>query len=296
MRKNVIDANKIGISTNVFKNPANMSELVGMLAVNFDTVEIEIENQFREVFNTDKSALEGHIAQINYIKDFVNPNLHLSLHAPYTGEICDIANESESIRKKALAYMVQSLEFASQISATKVTMHPGYIGDQNSIKKKLPSLDKSLKVLNSIAQDLNIDILLENTGDDRPSYILLNDEMHMNFCEKYNKMFLTVDLVHYNTFHRFSENFREGLKKMMPYIKNAHFADILGKEHRHLPLGFGDLDYKSDLVFMVENGYMHNFIVEETVKDHFNYEYLKEALNFKQDLKLENSGLQHSLS
>lgn len=288
MNKNIINSHNIGMSTNVFKNPGNMSELIGTLAVNFDKIEIEIENQFREVFH-DKPALEQHIVQINYIKDFINPNLQLSLHAPYTGELCDIANDNEEVRKNAVNYLAQSLEFANQVSATKVTMHPGYIDYKDNIKNKLRQLDKSLNTLNSIAADFNIDLLLENTGDDRPAYILLNDEMHMEFCEKYNMVYLTVDMVHYNTFHRFSDNFHTGLKRMMPYIKNVHFADILGKEHRHLPLGFGDLDYKSDLQFMVENGYAHNFMVEETVRDHFNYEYLKEALNFKNELSSENS-------
>ncbi|MFN8769794.1 MAG: sugar phosphate isomerase/epimerase family protein [Neisseriaceae bacterium] len=282
--QNKLDSKKIGMSTNVFKNSYDMAKLCGILALNFDIIEIEIENEFRLAFN-NKDYIREQITEINYIKDFVNPNLNVSLHAPYTGELCDIANSDKRLRKNAVEYLRDSLYFASEIGANKVTIHPGYLDQKETFRSISSYLDNSLYELNSYAQDLNIDILLENTGDDRPSFIKLNDKLHVEFCEKFSNVFLTVDLVHYNSFHRFSEHFYSGLKELLPYIKNIHFADVVGKEHRHLPLGFGDLDYKADLMFLVENGYTYNFIVEETVKKYFSADYLKGVLSFKQSLE-----------
>ena len=283
MEDTALKSNKIGISTNVFKNPSNTADLIGHLAVNFDVIEIEIERSFKDALMNKDNVIQQ-VNQINDIRDFIKPNLKFSVHAPYIDINTDIANDSEAIRKEALKNLAFSLYFASQIGADKVTIHPGYYNDHATIKKKLPQLDKSLKELNLIASDLNVNLLLENTGDSRPAVLLLNDEMHIELCEKYKMIYLTVDLVHYNSFFRDTEEFESGLLKLMPYIKNLHFADINGREHRHLPLGYGDLNFKQDLLFAVKNGYKENFIIEETVEDYFNYEYLNAGMKFKLSL------------
>ena len=279
-----IRGNNIGISTNVFHNPRNIAELVGILSINFNAIEIEIENEFRNNYD-NHNYLTKEIAQINYIKDFVNPNLNLTIHAPYIGENTDIANSTTSIRRAAVKNLGSAIEFAAQIGVDRVTIHPGYIRSDSEIKDKLNSLKLSLHELNDIASEHNVNILLENTGKNRPAYIILDNLIHLDLCQAFSQVFLTLDLVHFNSFFRGSCQHQENLIDMIPYVKNVHFADMVSNEHRHLPLGFGDLDYQSDIIFLINHGYKYNFIVEETITDHFSYEYLQQAINFKKSIR-----------
>lgn len=268
---------QIGISTNIFSNPANVVDIIGLLALHFKKIEIEIDGDLKKRFFESNDFLADDCQTIlNLAKQY---NLDLSMHAPYIGYSTDIANKDDEIREKAVDLFIKVAEVANKLNIKKVTIHPGYIDNYISHPETLLHLKKSLAKLNEVAKANDILFLLENTGDKRPKYILLSDEEHIGICQEYSNIFLTLDIVHLNSFATDADA-KNRLQKLLPYIKNAHFADMQNQDHRHLPLGQGNFDFESIIKFMTDNGHTENFIIEETGGRYKSYEYVDAAINY----------------
>ncbi|OTA16940.1 endonuclease 4 [Xenorhabdus vietnamensis] len=256
---------KIGFSTNIFENPAEIEVLVDKLSKNFKNIEIEFEKELRDLIDYYPEKWNDKISVLNKLKK--ENNLYYSVHAPYIGIKTDIANSEELDRIIAVDYLSSFIYEAKKIGAEYITIHPGYLEfDDNGIFDfDFKQLSKSIKKLSEIAKENGMTILLENTGSDREKYIVLSDEQHEILCNQYG-VFLTLDIVHFESFmHKKStREYNEALKRVIPYIKNAHFNDVLNGEHVHLPLGEGNFDYHRVLSFMASEGYQGNFIVEES--------------------------------
>lgn len=272
--------NQVGISTNIFKNPSNMSDIIALLAPNFKKIEIEVEGDFRRKYLLDKSQFKSELQIISEIKHLYD--LDLSLHAPYLGAETDISNEDKTIRNNAVDLFMEMAEFTRLLEIEKITIHPGYLNKSLNKTQIVDNLKISLEKLNINAKQENITFLLENTGDSRPAYIVLNDEDHISICNEFDNIFVTLDLVHFHSFNYNDENYYSKLKKLLPCIKNVHFADMQNNHHQHLPLQYGNFKFEDNLKFMVDNGYTGNFIIEETGGAYKSYEFVDAALRYCQ--------------
>ena len=256
---------KIGFSTNIFDNPADISELVGILSKDFRIVEVEFEKDLRLLIDSDEGAWDVQREKLNVIRE--STGVYYSAHAPYIGMSTDISNGDEVTRLSAVDYLSRYIIKASEIGAKIITIHPGYVEFDRCgmVSFDFDQLAKSLDVLSVVAAGHGVDILLENTGPDREKYIVLSDEQHYALCRHLN-VYLTLDLVHFHAFyHTLSDTeYFDKLKKILPLVKNAHFNDVYNGEHVHLPLGKGDFDYHRVIEFMGSEGYQGNFIVEES--------------------------------
>lgn len=82
--------NKIGFSTNIFDNPENIFPVLNNLCENFSTVEIELENGLKNIFNYDTEKKNDFFRNILDIKE--KKNLNFTVHAPYLGPSTDISS------------------------------------------------------------------------------------------------------------------------------------------------------------------------------------------------------------
>lgn len=271
--------NKVGISTNIFNSPENTVDIVGLLALNFKIIEIEVEFKLREKFFYHARAFREDLKQILDIKE--EYSLDLSLHAPYIGMQTDIANKDKKIRQDAIKCFKDMIDATKLLQSDKLTIHPGYVDAEIEAQATWEYLLQSLQELSNYATDSGVMLLLENTGDYRPNYIVLTDEQHLQLCHSFKNIYLTLDLVHFNSFYQDSSlQYWDSIKKLLPYIKNVHFADMQNNFHSHLPLGYGNFDFDRSLKFMYDQGYEGNFITEEIVPDFPSFEFVNAILKY----------------
>lgn len=274
--------NRIGISTNIFDNPLELHPLIEDLSQNFRVIEIEFENTLKKISTLNKNELESFIDKILEIKK--QKKLYISIHAPYIGKSADIAADDETIRLQAVSNMKAYLDISKRFGAELFTFHPGYLDRTGINREKLISnLEKSLTELSPYANQLGITLALENTGNERPNYIVLSLEEHVDLYHKFG-VFMTMDIIHYSSFNPISTHYYEYLKSFIPYIKNIHIADMKIPSHIHLPFGEGTLPYDEIIQFLYRNGYKGNFIVEEKGARYPDQIYKERAINYKNKL------------
>lgn len=275
---------KIGFSTNIFENPEDMESLTKKLGKHFSVIEVEFEHELKNIFHYTQKQQKQWIEKLLQVKHA--HNLHFSVHAPYLGQETDIAAMNPVIRREAVETMKKTLDISHQLGAEILTCHPGYIEQSAEFETRMmDNLSRSLDEMVGYAHRLGISISLENTGSHRPKYILLDYEKHQKLCEKHG-IGLTLDLIHYTSFNPMNDNYFDGLKHLLPCVKNIHFADMKMPYHAHLPLGAGDFNYHQVISFLYENGYTGNAIIEETASLYPKELYLSHAINYKETLKL----------
>ncbi|QLL11838.1 sugar phosphate isomerase/epimerase family protein [Pseudomonas chlororaphis] len=278
--------NKIGFSTNIFDNPADIASLVESLANDFNAIEIEFEKDLRLLIDSDEVEWHKQRDKLNLIREVTG--VYYSTHAPYIGMETDISSRDEVTRLCAVDYLSRYIVRAAEIGAEIITIHPGYVEvDQFGMASfDFDQLAKSLEALSVVSAKHKIEILLENTGPDREKYIVLSDEQHERLCQ-YGNISLTLDLVHFHAFyHKLNKTeYLEKLKKIIPDVKNAHFNDVCNGEHVHLPLQKGNFDYHQVLDFMRGEGYQGNFIVEESGGGYSPHDFVVSARNYIGQLK-----------
>lgn len=279
---------KIGISTNIFHNPSNIIDIINYVSNDFKIIEIEFEQKLRKLYDNDIAS--WNLIKQQIIKKKTDEKICFTVHAPYLGDLADISNLDDNVRKKAVNYLSKFIVESSDIGSKYITIHPGYLFEKSSEKKieqLIEQLDKSLFSLSNIANEHKVQILLENTGSNRPKYIVLPSNYYKYFYERYN-IGVTMDIVHYHTFHhniKLNEYF-DDLNDILPFIKNAHFNDLQDGKHIHLPLGMGNFNYKGFINYMIDNGYSKNFIMEETGMQYQPIDYINAAKKFISNEKI----------
>lgn len=279
----------LGISTNIYVNPADVIGMITAFSEKFSCIEIEIESEFRTVYDKGGEELDRVIESLKSMKSEFG--LRYTVHAPYIGQSCDIAAKDDAIRHQAVAYLNKCLEFCAAIGATKMTYHPGLIDPmENGLVPQIERLIDSATAIATKARSLGIVPCLENMGDSRPKFLLLNHDQHEAVCRASGTK-LTIDLNHHASLlpqgadgadELYYELFFSSLKRILPYVAHFHIADIDGIRHVHLPLGKGRLDIQRVLSFIASNGYDGPVIVEERGGGYSAEEFVNQAVHFRQ--------------
>lgn len=276
------DPDRIGVSTNLLDHCTSLADSLEAMSRDFRSIEIELDHEVRRYLDTDVD----HQAEIERIVDLQRRHgLRLSIHAPYTGRTTDIASLDEDERAAAVALMIRSIQFAARINATKVTIHPGYHprDRQPRSAEQFAQITRSMATLAEHAHRHGIRLCVENTGTDRPNYIVLTHEQHVKLCEQF-ETYMTLDLIHYTSFSGMDNDYFTRLSPLLPHVANVHFADMDVPEHIHIPLGTGTLPYHEIVHFMSGAGYRGNYIVEERGKKFTEAEYLSAAADYRRSL------------
>lgn len=284
----LFQSQQIGISTNIFINPADIVGTVRRLSEDFRTIEIELEGEARACYDRDDADFAKVVQELVRLKE--DRSLSYTVHAPYLGTACDIASKDDMTRAAAVDYLVRCVDFCQGIGATKMTYHPGLLdGDQKAFMPQLERLIGSVRQIVAYARPRGVTPCLENMGDGRPKFLILSHDQHEALCRQSGTK-LTIDLIHHASLIPITENgfddlyyemFFSSLKRIMPHVGHFHIADISGVHHAHLPMGTGDLDLTRILAFIGANGYDGPVIVEERGGGHSAESFVDHARAFR---------------
>lgn len=195
-----------------------------------------------------------------------------TVHSPF----CDIniASINPQIRKIALKIIKRSMSFAGELEAKMYIFHPGFYDPFNlKITEKLNL--QSIKTLTKYAEDLSLPIALENLPKELRSLTKVED--FEKFFDKIdeNKLWIALDVGHAYTvkqLNTFLERFKDR-------IKHIHLHNNNGSDDLHLGLDEGNIDWKSVVKRLKENGFNGFVIVEATSKPFESYLELKHFIN-----------------
>ena len=271
----------IGVSTNLFHNPKKIVETVSYCSKDFSVIELELEHSARTLLNADSCQIETTVLQLNKLQE--SKNLHLSVHAPYIGSDCNLAAEDEQVRRVSCELLRRVIQLSAQFGVKRITYHPGY-ASFIPILRLLDNLKHSLDVLVPEAAARGIELCLENTGAERPSYLLFSPQQYVELSQQ-TGTYLTLDLIHHASLFskdgRLTSEFFETLLEMLPYVKNVHFADMEIPKHVHLPIGKGNMPVLELLDFLRDRNYQGNMIIEETGGSFSSNQFFAAACNFR---------------
>jgi sugar phosphate isomerase/epimerase len=187
------------------------------------------------------------------------PSIDKQFHAPYVDlNLCSL---NEWIRKATIKVYEQNAEFAHEVNADLLTIHPGSMKFlHHSYRNVYNKLRDSVKELLERISDLEVIICLENMQN--KSGIFLNvDEITKFFKEtRRNDLYFTWD-----TGHSWTSNLdvEELWKNLHSKIKNIHLVDnyyIL--EDTHPELGSGNVNFSKVFEISQEYDYEGSYIME----------------------------------
>lgn len=284
-----LDIQKIGVSTNLFHTIrfSDSFAAISRLAESFSTIELELEYGFKRLLNAvsketlDRESIEV-LKRLKQLK--ADRPLSLSLHAPYIGSDCDLAAEDEDQRSRSCRLLMQSIELCAALDVRRLTYHPGF-RSASTLEASLDRLKRSLAWLVPVAADHKIELCLENTGDDRPTFLTFSPAQYVALAAQ-SGTFLTLDLVHHaslfaDEYNALNEAFFQSATEMLPYVRNVHIADMNIPNHAHLPVGRGNLPVAKLLDFLAARQYAGNVIIEETGGGYSTEQFLIAAAEFR---------------
>ncbi|MBP2030218.1 sugar phosphate isomerase/epimerase [Methanohalophilus levihalophilus] len=181
---------------------------------------------------------------IRIVKDIADTtNLGISLHLPFSD--MNLAGLNKNLHHEVLRQMKLALENAAGIAELAV-VHPGYLspyGAQVPEKARIACV-QSLKELAETGEEYGILIAVENMPEFPMVFGRTPEDMRSLIEEAGNEnLKMTLDIGHANT-TRLVDEFLDNCKDI---IAHCHIHDNKGKHDEHLPVGEGDIDWKTVL-------------------------------------------------
>lgn len=274
----------IGFSTNVFDNPAEIEEIVQKILLDFNAIEIELEDEALERISAADEQTYINICE--QLKIQLKQVEFLSVHAPYLKKDTNLASDNPEMRNLAIAKHKLAIKFCADIGGRYLTFHPGF----NTPDKATATmwLLESLKVLIPYAKEYQVELCMENMGNERPKYLVFDAQEHLELHHK-TGIFVTLDLVHLCTWGFTWEELKSQISIYAPITRVIHFNDMPQNKHRHIPLGQGVLPIKALLAYTKECGYQGAAIVDEFSRPIAPQEYLQMTSQFVQDILREDN-------
>jgi sugar phosphate isomerase/epimerase len=197
-------------------------------------------------------------------------DLKYSIHSAFND--VNIASLNERIRLNSIEQTKESIDFANQINAEAVVIHPGKISflANKYFKKEVDEVAKSaITEIGEYAKDLGVMATIENMPEfEGMIYKDLNelDELLVSL-----DMGMTLDIGHANHVGYAPD------EMIFDSIKHIHAHDNFGDDDAHLALGEGSIDLKHIINNLEEKNYDGIYIIEVNDIDSIkkSYEYIK---------------------
>lgn len=252
---------RIGFSTNVFDNPADIVGTTQSILQDFADVEIEIEDEAKE-FLFDASA-KDYDQTVSRLRSLLQgEDRQISVHAPYLAQSTDLASPDPQVRAQAVAQMRRSIHFCADIGGDRITYHPG-LNDASHTKAALTdNLKRSIEAMQKDATERGVLLCLENMGQGRPKFLVYSAQEHLALHRE-TGTWVTLDLVHLASWSQASEDIEREMAIYAPISRNIHFNDMPERQHRHVPPGDGVLPLPGMLQAMWSLGYRDAAIIDE---------------------------------
>lgn len=163
--------------------------------------------------------------------EFKNCGLDIKIHAA-TVDI-NIASLNKGIRTESIRQMIKCGQYAEDIGAQTITVHPGKIG-RNEPRLRNWALELACESIGEIMDNTNVEISVENMPV-RESF-LANKVEELEMIQNETGCSLTIDTGHGNT----CNNLEEMLN--LKNISYCHLNDNDGIKDQHITLGDGTLN------------------------------------------------------
>jgi len=186
-------------------------------------------------------------------------HLGIVCHMPTFVYTADLA---ESIRKASLSEVLNSLETASELGATKVVLHPSYIGGMGIfvMNTVIKYAFESLSAIVAKADQLKICLCLENMF---PKYHMgVEPEDFIEIFKTFPTLRLTLDTGHANIDDPGGQRLLEFIKLFESRLNHIHISDNLGERDDHLPIGAGNIDFHKVITALKSCGYKETVTFE----------------------------------
>ncbi|MDD1775926.1 MAG: sugar phosphate isomerase/epimerase [Candidatus Methanomethylicus sp.] len=152
----------------------------------------------------------------------------------------NIASANDRLRELSIRLVLKSLDHAHRIGARLAVVHPGA---RSPLDDYYPNTHwshnlASLRRISSYAEDLGLDIGIENMSAHTWSFLQNTDEFKRLFDEGL-PVKLTLDIGHAHTHHLV----RDFIEKYRNEIAHVHIHDNMGNVDQHLVVGKGTVDW-----------------------------------------------------
>ena len=163
--------------------------------------------------------------------EYKDCGLDVRIHAA-TVDI-NIASLNRGIRAESVKQMIQCGQYAEEIGAKTITVHPGIIG-RNEPRLRNCALEFACESVGEIIDNTNVEISVENMPV--RGKFLGNTVEEIEMIQEATGCSLTIDTGHGNT----CGNLEEMLE--LKNISYCHLNDNDGVKDQHITLGEGTLD------------------------------------------------------
>jgi len=196
------------------------------------------------------------------IRALARNGLKISVHMPIHG--VNLTCPSPRLSAASLGEVLRSVEFAGEIGADVVVIHPGtlpeeYVPFRKWRERAWELLRFSLSLLLSQAKRENIRLALENKQRARDLGLVGSLEEHLRVLSEFPDLWACLDVGHLHTFSRSPRDYISGLGKRLIHV---HLHDNFGDHDAHLPLGEGNVPWKEALQALRENEFSGRIILE----------------------------------
>lgn len=217
---------ELGFSTlSLFSKTAD--EIINTTKTNkFDSIELLAEGPYSgDYFIKNKTFFKSFVEDDSLIKYIHGPTVDLNL-----------ASINPGIRKESVRQILRTVDLASFIGGSVITIHPGKIGriDKRIRKAAVDYLIDSINEIMDYADELSVKVAVENMPF-RDSF-LGNSVEELEFIQSSTGCFLTIDVGHANTC-KCPADFLD-----LKNIGYCHLNDNDGIKDKHYSLGKGSLD------------------------------------------------------
>lgn len=171
--------------------------------------------------------------------------LHPSVHACYID--LNLASMSELVRKTAVKRVTQCVQFAAELGASYMTIHPGKLSRDHPRSFFLKAYNQaiaSIQELTSACEEHNIMLALENAPNGTDWGVLTAPEMIKASLDLVDSKMvgIVLDLGHAHTHGLDPMVF---LRSLAPHIYAFHIHNNNGQNDSHNPLYEGTMSYPS---------------------------------------------------
>ncbi len=172
-------------------------------------------------------------------KLFENENIKFTVHPPAWDT--NLTSENKEIREASFSEYSKSIEFAHDIGATHVVIHPGFtfshVFDKEVARKRAAEY---LEELCKVAAPLGISLAVENVGYGGTS--IFTEDQYCRFLDDIDPV--ATYLIDTGHAHLNDWDIPRMIRKINSRLSSIHLHDNLGKTDEHLPIGEGTIEWE----------------------------------------------------
>jgi sugar phosphate isomerase/epimerase len=210
-----------------------LHEIETVSSLGFDYVELTMDPP-----QAHFEVIRENMTEIQRALDF--HRMGLVCHLPSFVSTADL---TKSLREASLTEVLQSLQVARDLNASKVVLHPSYmVGLSLFVKDKAKGYAmESLQAVVEKADKLGLTVCIENLFP--RSHAPGEPEEFDEIFHCFPSLKLTLDTGHAHIEDRDGQRAADFIDRFSGRLAHIHASDNLGKEDNHLPVGTGSVDF-----------------------------------------------------